>query len=271
MPTFRIIPILTLLLISKILTGKYFEKAGLDLPFGTNFQEKRNLSFKKSGNDKKPGFQTTDYPTLRKQIENQRLVFARRFDSANNELVKSAILKEAGDYLAANISEKMLPLWYGTEWAFDGHTETPGKGKIACGYLVSTVLQHAGFNLNRFKIAQQAPSVEVMTYHEGIKAIEYPQASISDLCDSIRKNHKEGLYIFGQQFHVGFMLYKDGEVSLIHSCYLGKRPSVAKERMAESLIMYDGSYIFFGEISTNPVLMEKWLKKKPIKVYTVKS
>ena len=31
------------------------------------------------------------------------------------------------------VVDSLLPCWYGTPWDFNGITETPGQGKIACG------------------------------------------------------------------------------------------------------------------------------------------
>jgi len=260
MRTFGILPFVTLLLVSKFvlqLTGKSAIAKGTgNIPEHAKSLEIKTLP------PKEP------YPTIRRQIEEHKRDFCLQLDSAKTPVAKSEVLKAAGTYLAEAITEKLIPHWYGTPWSFEGHTETPGKGSIACGYFVSTVLSHSGFNLNRYKIAQQRPSLEVLTLHQNHDFIEYPQASVSELSDSLRKHAKEGLYIFGQQFHVGFMLIKDHQISLIHSCYLGERPSVTSEKITQSKIMYDGSYIFFGEISTNKVLIDQWLHSRPIQVKT---
>lgn len=42
------------------------------------------------------------------------------------------------------IIDSLMPCWYGTPWDFNGCTTEPGKGSIACGYFVSTVLRDAG-------------------------------------------------------------------------------------------------------------------------------
>jgi hypothetical protein len=42
-------------------------------------------------------------------------------------------------------------------------SETPGRGEIACGYFVSTVLRDAGFGVERVRLAQQASERIVRT------------------------------------------------------------------------------------------------------------
>ena len=54
------------------------------------------------------------------------------------------------------MTDSVFPDWMGTKWDFNGVSNVPGKGMIACGYFVSTTLKHIGFNLNRYKLAQQA-------------------------------------------------------------------------------------------------------------------
>src|SRR5687768_13237846 len=61
------------------------------------------------------------------------------------------------------LTEKLIPHWLTTPWSFEGHTSIPRQGKIACGYFVSTTLLHMGFNVNRYKFAQQLPVNEAKT------------------------------------------------------------------------------------------------------------
>jgi hypothetical protein len=54
------------------------------------------------------------------------------------------------------VTETIIPAWIGTAWDFNGITETPQKGNIACGYFVTTVLRDAGLPIARVKLAQCA-------------------------------------------------------------------------------------------------------------------
>ena len=54
----------------------------------------------------------------------------------------SAIEKEK--CFANAITNTIAPAWIGTKWDFNGITEVPQQGKIACGYFVTTVLRDAG-------------------------------------------------------------------------------------------------------------------------------
>ena len=48
--------------------------------------------------------------------------------------------KQASQLLFSNLADSVFPAWYGTKWDFNGHTNVPKEGLIACGYFVSTTL-----------------------------------------------------------------------------------------------------------------------------------
>jgi hypothetical protein len=236
------------------------------LPFFANTAPEPGNPFMSERNILHPPFPA--YQSVRNEMATRRKMFQAKLDSARTEMQKDALIQEAGQYLSKTITEKLIPHWYGTPWSFSGYSEAPQKGSIACGYFVSTVLVHAGFNLNRFKLAQQRPGLEVQTLHQKPDHLEFPFQSPEHLSDSICKNLKDGLYIFGQQFHVGFMVLKNRQVSLIHSSYLGQKPAVTREPITRSKIVPFGSYIFFGEISTNKKLVLQWIKGHSVAVRT---
>lgn len=61
------------------------------------------------------------------------------------------------------ITQTILPSWVGTKWDFNGTTQIPQQGSIACGYFVTTVLQDGGVKLNRVKLAQCASEQMITT------------------------------------------------------------------------------------------------------------
>ena len=56
----------------------------------------------------------------------------------------------------AALMEDIFPFWYGTQYDFYGISQTPGQGEIACGYFVTTSLEHIGVKLKRVALAQMA-------------------------------------------------------------------------------------------------------------------
>ena len=62
------------------------------------------------------------------------------------------------------------PAWNGTPWSFSGTAAAPGRAPIACGYFVSTALEHAGLAVERRRLAQQAAEHIVAAAHALVEA-----------------------------------------------------------------------------------------------------
>ena len=158
---------------------------------------------------------STSYTTLRKQINTKRIRMYQDYLNASTKVEKNRCLDSASHYLHQVLRENILPYWYGTEWDFNGITDEPQRGKIACGYLVSTTLKHSGFVLNRYKLAQQ-----------------YSHAIVNTLCSDVKKFTSIGsmlayielqpnnLYVVGLDNHVGFISKNDMSIKFIHSTFV---------------------------------------------------
>ena len=180
-----------------------------------------------------------------------------------NNLKNSAdsVIKRELENLILN---QLLPFWYGTPWNFNGYTETPKKGAIACGYFVSTVMKHVGFNVDRYKLAQQNPLNEAKTIAAGDSAEIY-EVNSSPLQKIFVAEKQEGLYFVGLDFHVGFLLFRNKELYFIHSNYIGA-VGVVFEKAIFSDAFNAASAYRIAEISPNEKLLEKWVKGEAISV-----
>lgn len=54
---------------------------------------------------------------------------------------------EKQKYFFRYINNDVPYYWQGTPWTFNGTTNTPQKGSIACGYFVTNVLMNYGFKI----------------------------------------------------------------------------------------------------------------------------
>ncbi|MBI3136732.1 MAG: hypothetical protein HYZ14_18810 [Bacteroidetes bacterium] len=161
----------------------------------------------------------------------------------------------------------IIPYWYGTPWTFEGYTAVPGQGTVACGYFVSTTLQHMGLNVNRYKMAQQLPIHEALTLaidsNQLITVEESTTEAIIAQLDTMLLN---GLYFLGfDQSHVGFLLRENNQLFVIHSNYIGAQ-GVTVERIQESQAFAGYLRFYVAPISGNKKLMEKWLLNEVITV-----
>ncbi len=198
----------------------------------------------------------TSYSKLKAQIEEQRGHFYNNYillsDSSEKQLFRDSVAR----YITKILLNRIFPHWYGTEWDYDGISEKPGEGYIACGYFVSTTLKHIGFNLNRYKYAQQSGMIGAKTLQMGLPIKKfYPKEGI-DISKTLVASLKPGLYQVGLSYHVGYLLIRNNEAYFIHSNYLYS--GVMLERAADSEAFVSGIYVI-SDISFNDKLIEKWI------------
>ncbi len=176
--------------------------------------------------------------------------------SARTDSTKEAVLLKMGKQIESLLVNGIFPFWYGTEWDFNGISNTPGEGQIACGYFVSTTLKHIGFKLNRYKLAQQASkkACEVLACGDTVR--RYTPADIAEF-KAKTAALPDALYCVGLDYHVGYVLKRKGEWFFIHSSFLSPG-TVVLERIENSAAFYSQTY-YLTNLSQNPRLLKKWL------------
>lgn len=167
---------------------------------------------------------------------------------------------QGSDALFTILANEIFPAWYGTPWDFNGISNVPGKGEIACGYFVSTTLKHAGFNLNRYKLAQQASAIITTrvcgaTYTQKITGYE-------DLCVFF-ESPDHAMFIVGLDYHVGFIVVAKGTAFFVHSDYLTGK--VIREPLSTSKSLQSSQHFVLGQLTHNAELMHKWHQQ--LKIY----
>jgi hypothetical protein len=158
------------------------------------------------------------YDEVRAELESDRQKLAVEYARAKPNQ-KSAVLDRASTLLLRAIEDELMPAWNGTKWAFEGTSSTPKKGEIACGMFVGTILEHAGFNLERIALGRLASEhiAQTLTAEKNIR--RYSLKSVEEVERDVSA-WGEGLYIVGLDFHAGFILVDaNGEVSMVHSSY----------------------------------------------------
>lgn len=177
---------------------------------------------------------------------------------------KSEIINHSQAYLQQTLSQKIFPYWYGTRWNYHGTSNNPRKGKIACGYFVTTTLKHAGFNLNRHKLAQQAASIIIKRLCKPGSITTIGQNETERLIEYLRKQ-PDGLYILGLDTHVGFIEKYQNKLDFIHASYSTQK-SVARERAINSRIISNSSIYMIGNLLDNKRLIRQWLLGQKIRL-----
>ncbi len=201
-----------------------------------------------------------DYPTNKQNVLDTRDSLYRVY-RGSSEINKKRVLDDAGNLFTHLLAEKIFPHWYGTPWDFNGTTEVPGTGTIACGYFVTTTLRDAGIKINRYKVAQQAAEkiVTLISSEQNIK--RFRNSPIEEIKADM-KERGNGLYIVGLDFHVGYLLQEGDSTYFIHSNYLN-RSGVMKESPWMNSVFYYSRYKIIGKISTDEKFLKGWLNNTP--------
>jgi hypothetical protein len=188
------------------------------------------------------------------KIKNSRADFLSSYKKGN----KKEALNKASKAITKGLYSNMFQCWYGTGWSFNGTSQTPQQGTIACGYFVTTLLRDAGVPLNRVKLAQCGSEEMIRSLVKPSFIYNYNGVSMNNFRKAILKKG-EGIYIIGLDNHTGFIACIENEVWFVHSS--GAFPfCVIKEKVLESSILKKSSYKLCGAISKDPDFLLRWMK-----------
>lgn len=209
-----------------------------------------------------------DYRHKKKEAKRRQLEMNSKLETSGG-VVTADLLHEAETSLLKTVQTDLIPSWYNMEWDFNGHSQIPQQGKIACGYFVTTILRDAGYNMDRVSLARQPSShiIKSLVDKKYVKA--YSNTPIEKFVASV-KSWGEGLYIVGLDIHVGFLLYQDKKLRFIHSSYLPPE-TVIGEVAEDSKILISSKYRVVGKLLPNPELMRKWINGEKIETVVCNS
>jgi len=201
------------------------------------------------------------------QLEKFRQSQLQKYRKSSHEKKLSLIHQTRHELQMALIND-LFPAWDGTPWDFNGTSATPEKGKIACGYFVSTCLNHLGYQVNRYRLAQQPSQRIIETFmskaDRDILAGGKPLSTIKKYL----KSQGDGIYIVGLDCHVGFVSVQGDHFSFIHSTSYPPHRSVICERLDSHNPLKHSQYRVFGKLFSDQMIIN-WLYKKhyPVKTH----
>jgi hypothetical protein len=203
------------------------------------------------------------YEILKKEAARWRHELAARYRAAEDPAGRELVIDEARTFLRMMLPD-LMDCWLGTPWDFNGHCETPGEGKIACGYFVATVLRDAGFEVDRYRLAQQ-PSQNILRSFlpkdEMTLRVGVPYETFAEEL----RGMEPGVRIVGLDSHVGFIVSGPDGFRFIHSS--GSSPwCVVDEAEADAEVLRRSHYRVQGNLTANRDVVLKWLLGKPIAV-----
>jgi len=202
-----------------------------------------------------------DYDDARARLQARQVELSRRYQNAEDRV--DAILAARREVERA-VVEELLPAWLGTTWDFYGTSQVPGEGTIACGYLVSTVLEHAGFAVERVHMAQQASEYIIRSLAPERVIHRFRHGDTTRVVAAVR-GLGNGVYLIGLDYHVGFLVVAGDEVTFCHSSYLP--PGVAVCAPAATDPAMESGYHVVGRLFEEG-MMRAWLTGKAIPTVT---
>ncbi len=205
------------------------------------------------------------YAVMVSELERWRTGLADRHRAARTVAEREAIERETRALLEAALPA-MMQCWLGTPWDFHGTAKGPGQGKIACGYFVATVLQDAGFKVDRYKLAQQ-PSENILRSFLPKNACALTVGQEYNTFATGVEKLDPGIYVVGLDTHVAFIVVReDGTFRFVHSS--GSRPwCVVDESRAEASVLRRSNWRMLGNLTASPAVLKRWLKAEKIPVH----
>ena len=203
-----------------------------------------------------------NYKDVLAKLEAERVALGSRYQQATSSAQQAEVIAQARTVVTRSIYTEIFPSWYGTAWDFNGTTEVPQQGKIACGYFVSTVLRDAGWKVQRARLAQQASENIILSLTTDAYVKRFRRVTIGDFVTAV-KQWGPGIYVVGLDIHIGFIVNTGGEVYFIHSSYV-EPYTVVREKASESKILAASNYRVLGKITADDSFIEKWMLRKEI-------
>lgn len=173
---------------------------------------------------------------------------------AADSLGKDSLIRYSQEFLR-NITQEVFTYWYKTQWDFNGITQTPQQGKIACGYFVTTVIRDVGFDIPRSAWGQLASETMIKKINPSVK--RFSNKSIQVVIDYF-KNRPDGIYVVGLDTHVGFVCKEGRQIKFIHSNYYKPEIGVMSENLKGDNPINDSSYRIIGQLF-HYEMAKKWI------------
>lgn len=173
---------------------------------------------------------------------------------------KSKLLHKSTDrisnFLFNALNDDVFFYWKETPWDFNGVTQKPKQGNIACGYFITNTLSDLGFKIERIKLAQSASSVMINELCVNIKRF----SEFKKLENYMAAQPNNSAFIIGLDFHTGYILKDKSGSYFMHSNYINKQ-GVIKEKIQTSKALQQSKTYMIGSLTGNKKLVQEWVKE----------
>lgn len=198
------------------------------------------------------------YTAICDRLEAKRKSLATELKSATTKDAKAKIYERARQLLITTLSDSMFVCWYGTQWDFNGITTTPREGKIACGYFVTTLVQDAGFDIQRAALAQCASQSMINTLCPAADVKVITGGQVAKVKEHILSKD-DGIFLLGLDTHTGFAVKKGNDIRVVHSNYNIGTDGVMSEPFDGATVINYNNYFVIGDFLNSDSTLEKWI------------
>ncbi len=189
--------------------------------------------------------QSAAYPAITSAVERERARLAAQWRAAAGGQEETRVLDRARDALGRILADRILPAWNGTPWSLGGTATGPGEKPVACGYFVSTALEHAGLRVERRRLGQQAAENIVRSLVPADRVARFRRAPLDLFLDAVASGG-DGVYIVGLDYHVGFLVIQGGASFFHHASR--QAGQVVREPAVLSRALATSSYRVVGKL-----------------------
>ena len=200
------------------------------------------------------------YQEIINELAEKRKTLSTRYTNARTAQELSSVISESRRTLESTLPA-MMRCWLGTPWDFNGTCQTPGSGKIACGYFVSTILRDAGFKVERIRLAQQPSQNIIATFL--LRSEMHIRASLAydTFLDQVTARGP-GIRIVGLDSHVAFIVVPpSGDIRFIHSSGAAAKCVVDEDR-SQAGVLQRSNYRVTGNITGSDEVIHGWLTEQ---------
>ncbi|MGI9239928.1 MAG: hypothetical protein ACR2RV_03960 [Verrucomicrobiales bacterium] len=222
----------------------------------------RRVDDEQESHESIPPHELPSYDEAVAQLHQQRTDLREAYRLARGTAERREVIGLARQALVAGLFENLMPHWLGTRWDFNGISEVPGEGKIACGYFVSTLLRDAGLSVERIRMAQQASQNIIRSLTSSDYMVSFHGGEYRDFVRGM-EGLGDGLYIIGLDRHVGFIVQGAEGSFFVHSDG-GAHQCVVKEPLAQASALQQSRYRIVGCVSADDSLIGRWLSGEEI-------
>jgi len=190
-------------------------------------------------------------------VSARRERLASEFEGATTNAAQRAVFRRAAEELSRSVGASILPFWYDTPWTFNGTSQTPGEGSIACGYFVTTALRDAGVEIDRVAMAQAPSEVMIRSLVADEHIRRFSNTPLPAFVTSILE-WGEGVYVVGLDCHVGFIIHDGSDAWFVHSSFVPPC-CVVSGRCGDSRVLGASRYRVVGKLTADEDLLRRWL------------